>query len=177
MKSKINLKNVVKGGIKLLFIISFFSFLNVKNISRNIHLAGLVVDASTLEPVKSANIYSADNKLLCKTNRDGYYNVNFEVNGDGQIEFALRIEKDKYKTYLDKERWGELKGDLKFIVYFGISKLNSDASTFSRFSNNKIESGNLSYENLKNGLESIKTEKEFDDQLSELKNLMINYQN
>jgi hypothetical protein len=148
MKSKINLKNVVKGGIKLLFIISFFSFLNVKNISRNIHLAGLVVDASTLEPVKSANIYSADNKLLCKTNRDGYYNVNFEVNGDGQVEFAL-----------------------------GISKLNSDASTFSRFSNNKIESGNLSYENLKNGLESIKTEKEFDDQLSELKNLMINYQN
>lgn len=156
-------------GIKLLFLISLFSFINGKKLSRNIHLAGLVVDASTLEPVKSANIYSSDMKLLGSTNNDGYYNINLEVNSNGQIEFKLRIEKDKYKMFIDKERWGNLKGYIKFILYLGVSKLNSGVSPFSTFANESIQGGNLSYESVVKGLESIKTKKEFDDQLSELK--------
>jgi len=168
MESKNTMKNIIMGGIKLLFLISLFSFLNVKNTSRNVHLAGLVLDASTLEPVKSANIYSSDGELLGKTNNNGYYDVNFEVNPYGQIEFTLKIEKDKYKTFIDKERWGDLH-NVNLILYFGISKLNSEVTAFSRFSNDKNQGGNLNYERVIKGLESIKIQKDFADQISELK--------
>jgi|GEM_PF-1223087 len=168
MKLKTTIRNIIMTGIKLLFLITFLSFQNTKYISRNVHLTGLVVDAATLEPVKAANIYSQDKKLLGKTNNDGYYDINFEVNGNGQIEFALHIEKDQYKTFTDKERWADIPGKVSFVLYFGISKSNSDASTFSRFSQDKVD-GRMNYEEALKGFGSVRAEKKFEDQLSDLK--------
>ncbi len=169
MKLKNKAKNIIGWGCILLLVISFFSFINIKNIPRNIHLAGLVVDANTLEPVKSANIYSSTNQLLGTTNNDGYYDISFKANDYGQIEFTIRIDKTKYKTFVDKERWGDLQGQISFILYFGISSINSDIGTFSTFSNEKIQGENLSFESVMKGFEDIKSEKKFDDQLSALK--------
>ncbi|MEO7119477.1 MAG: hypothetical protein ABIY62_00185 [Ginsengibacter sp.] len=169
MKLKNKTKNIIGWLGKLLFVISFFSFINIKNIPRNIHLAGLVVDANTLEPVKSANIYSSTNQLLGTTNNNGYYDISFKANDYGQIEFTIRINKTKYKTFVDKERWGDLQGQISFILYFGISPINSDIGTFSTFPNEKIQGENLSFESVMKSFEDIKSEKKFDDQLSALK--------
>jgi len=121
MKSITSLKNGISYAVPLIFLISFFSFKNrnsTNNTARNIHLAGLVVDASTLEPVSSAKIYSSDEKLLGKTNDEGYYNINFQANNEGQIEFVLKIKKNNYKPFKDKEKWGDFHHNPNFISEF-----------------------------------------------------------
>lgn len=172
MKSITSLKNGISYAVPLIFLISFFSFKNrnsTNNTARNIHLAGLVVDASTLEPVSSAKIYSSDEKLLGKTNDEGYYNINFQSNNEGQIEFVLKIKKNNYKPFTDKEKWGNFHHNPNFILYFGISKVNDEVNGFSTFSNEAIQNKELNYQMVIKGFESIKSKKAFEDELTDLK--------
>jgi hypothetical protein len=159
-----NTKKLLRLIIIVLNVFLFFG-ISVTSVARTIHLAGLVVNSQNFKPINAAKIYGDNNRLLGLTNQDGYYNVNLDVNDTGDIHFKIKIAKKGYKSFSDKEHWGDLGNSSNMIMYFGIQQDKSEVASFSDFASNK--SSDLNYDNVLSGFEKVKTEKEFEKTLAE----------
>lgn len=136
--------------------------------ARSLHIAGLVVNAGTLEPVGSAMIYDAGNHLLGTTDANGYYNVSLQVAQEGEIYFSLRIRKPGYYEFGQNEHWGNLPDGAKALFYFGIKKKGDKGDSFSKLINRSPDS-NLDYASVKDSFSEVKTGYYFNNKLEQAK--------
>ena len=134
--------------------------------TRTINMAGLVVDCRTLSPLVGAHIYDADGKLLGKTDHSGYYHIQLIHKSAGAISFKLKIKKDGYKAFLQSERWGDLRGKIKNVVFYALQKENSKHKAFSLLS---MENNDLSFEQVVQSFDSLKINRLKEDKIQSSK--------
>ena len=151
----------------LLFFIPALLLANTYNrMTRNIDIAGLVVDSKTLLPIEGAGIFGADEKLLGKTDVRGYFKISLSFMADGEMRFKLKIIKKGYNNIMQSEHWGSLPGNTKALMYFGLDK-GSGSNSFSKLVNKAI--GDLDYHNTLEHFDQVKIARTFDNKLSAAK--------
>jgi hypothetical protein len=87
---------------------------------RSIYLTGIVMDANNLKPLNSAKIFDENNHFLGTTNENGFFDLIVSTQDKGEIHFELKIKKDGYETFSQKEHWGDLSENMHASYYFGI---------------------------------------------------------
>ncbi len=134
--------------------------------TRNVNTTGLIVDSETLLPLNEAELYDGKNQLLGKTNADGFFNIAFDVNKEGEIRFKLLVKKDGYTKFVQEEHWGDLQDNLNANYYFGLEKKRTNAKSFS-----ELVGGNkqLTYDEMKKGFSSVKDELDFEKKIENVK--------
>jgi BlaR1 peptidase M56 len=136
------------------------------SMTRTIDATGLIVDSETLLPVINAELYDESYQLLGKTNADGFFNVEFDVNKEGEIRFKLLVEKDGYAKFVQEEHWGDLQGNLNATYYFGLGKKWSNAKSFSKLVNDKKY---MTFDEIQKGFSLIKEGLDFEKQIENAK--------
>ncbi|ANI88723.1 hypothetical protein A9P82_05155 [Arachidicoccus ginsenosidimutans] len=131
-------------------------------VSRQINLAGLVVDAETKTGIAFAKIYDNKNHFLGESDKNGYFKISIDYNKEGEIQFALNLSASGYKKFRDKEHWGDLRNP-KTCIYFGLQKIGSHAEAFSQLGNND----DLNYETVSTEFSNLKKEIDAQDLLKE----------
>ena len=140
---------------------------NESFVTRNIEIAGLVIDAETLLPIEGAIIYDKNFGVLSQTNKDGYFKANLDyAKTKGGMYFGFKVGKDDYLTFSQDENWGIQSSETSAIYYLGISKKKAKASSFSK---HILNPSNLSFNsvltNFKNIKENIGNQMDFDNKL------------
>jgi BlaR1 peptidase M56 len=133
---------------------------------RTIDATGLIVDSETLLPLNDAGLYNDNGQLLGKTNADGFFNVEFDVNKEGEIRFKLLIKKDGYTKFVQEEHWGDLQDNLNATYYFGLGKKWSNAKSFSELANNKKY---ITFDEIQKGFSPIKEDLDFEKKIENAK--------
>jgi BlaR1 peptidase M56/Sulfatase-modifying factor enzyme 1 len=133
---------------------------------RIINATGLIMDSETLLPVGNVSLYNADNKLLGKTDASGFFNIEFNVEKEGEIYFKLSTKKEGYSNFVQNEHWGDLEGNLNATYYFGLRKKNSEAKSFSKL---VIDKKYATYDEVKEGFSAMKEEFSFDKKIETVK--------
>jgi hypothetical protein len=87
---------------------------------RSIYLTGIVMDANNLKPLNAAKIFDENNHFLGTTNENGFFDLIVSTQDKGEIHFELKIKKDGYETFSQKEHWGDLSENMHASYYFGI---------------------------------------------------------
>jgi hypothetical protein len=94
---------------------------------KKVAVAGLVVDAATLQPIAGANIYCREKNVSLVTDEKGYYLLQLPFENK-PLQFTLLVTKEGYQPYHQKENWGNFNEGYIFnrysksIEYFGLSK-------------------------------------------------------
>lgn len=136
---------------------------NIARVSnRVVELAGLVIDSETFQPIKNVGIYDAYGNLLSKSDGRGYYKVEFDKLGTGEIQFEFSLHKEGYKPLAERQHWGNLQGKIKSTFYFGLQKHGSDSPELSDLATNNKD---LSYQGVLDRYASIKKGFEFEKQV------------
>jgi hypothetical protein len=158
--------NIISGALLAAFLVSLvsFSFASTRFPERIINLAGLVVNAQTLSPIESAQIFDAEGHKLGTTDKNGYYKISFNADKPGEIHFVLKIEKQGLEGFTQSEHWGDL-GSTKTVMYFGLKASKSDSKCFSSFGDNH----DLSYSDVLAHFDKVKLERNFDAKLEAAK--------
>lgn len=136
-------------------------------VQRTVSIAGLVFNVQTMAPVIAAKIHGTNGELLGATDKNGYYNISFNFMADGDLYFKLKIVKDGFADFTQKEHWGG--GDARNVMYFGLEAPHSGSRSFSSFAGNRGHVNDLSYANVLNHFDKVKKEKEFNDKLTHAK--------
>tara|TARA_R110002072_G_scaffold302796_1_gene488811 strand:+ start:4070 stop:4732 length:663 start_codon:yes stop_codon:yes gene_type:complete len=130
-----------------------------KSNMRTINIAGLVVDSENLKPISGVNIYDYESEIfLITTDENGYFKSKLDVNEEGEIQFSLKINAEKYDSLIQKERWGDLPGNHSTVYYFGLKDKKSESKSFSELS---FPANGTSYENVLEGFEVVKEKVNF----------------
>lgn len=131
-------------------------------------MEGLVVDSKTLLPIEAVDIYGDDEKPLGKTDANGYFKIALSFPAAGEMKFKIKVSKKGYDSIIQSEHWGNLPNGTKALMYFGLDKAGSSASSsFSKLINNVA--GDLDYNNVLKNFDKVKTGRTFDDKLSKAK--------
>ncbi|WP_175518874.1 M56 family metallopeptidase [Maribacter dokdonensis] len=133
---------------------------------RTVKLAGLVIDSETLEPIINAEIKNYNGTVLTTTDNKGYYSLEFVNAQQGEIDFNLIVKKEGYKPLVQKEHWGNLSGEIKTSMYFGLQKNNGSTPEFSKLFTKNI---NLDYASIAQNISVIENEKFFTSKLEDVK--------
>ncbi|WP_071341215.1 M56 family metallopeptidase [Maribacter sp. 1_2014MBL_MicDiv] len=133
---------------------------------RTVKLAGLVIDSETLEPIINAEIKNYNGTVLTTTDNKGYYSLEFVNAQQGEIDFNLIVKKEGYKPLVQKEHWGNLSGEIKTSMYFGLQKNNGPTPEFSKLFTKNI---NLDYASIAQNISVIENEKFFTSKLEDVK--------
>ncbi|MGG9963620.1 M56 family metallopeptidase [Ferruginibacter sp. SUN106] len=94
---------------------------------KTVAVAGLVVDAKTLQPLADAGIYCKEKNISIRTDAKGYYLLQLPFENK-ELEFTLQITKEGYQPFQQTEHWGNFTQDYiynrysKSIEHFGLSK-------------------------------------------------------
>ncbi|MDP1814044.1 MAG: hypothetical protein Q8K92_06305 [Leadbetterella sp.] len=124
--------------ISFLFL-SFFlvAFTPNSKMHRNVYLSGIVMDSESLLPISNAEIYDENNILLGSSDSHGFFSTIIKVANQGEILFKLKIKKNGYDSYIQKEHWGDLSGNSYATYYFGLKSNNQGYSkSFAKLSMN-----------------------------------------
>lgn len=141
--------------------------LNGQEISnRGVELAGIILDSESLLPLENVEIYDSNRTTLSKTDDKGYYKVQFDELGTGEIRFEFSLGKEGYETLKQKEHWGDLHGNIALTFYFGLQK---EKSGFPEFSELHTNIKNLSYESIRDNLYLVKRNFEFNKKVTAAK--------
>ena len=140
---------------------------NESIVTRNIEIAGLVIDAESLLPIEEATIYDKNFGVLSRTNKDGYFKTSLDYGKTkGGIYFGFKVGKDDYLTFSQDENWGTQSSKTSAIYYLGISKKNAKSNSFSK---HILNPSNLSLNsvltNFKNIEENIQHQIEFNNKV------------
>jgi hypothetical protein len=98
---------------------------------KKIAVAGLVVDAKTLQPLAGANIYCKEKNISMLTDEKGYYLLQLPFENK-PLQFTLQVTKEGYQPHLQTQNWGNFNEEYIFnrysksIEYFGLSKSIGD---------------------------------------------------
>lgn len=129
MKNSIVIKYLL-ASFCISIIVSHPTFAN-----RSIHLSGIVMDATSLTPINAAKIFDDNNQYLGITNENGFFDLTVSTLDKGEIHFGLKIKKDGYNTFNQKEHWGDLSENMNATYYFGLkNKLIRDEKSFGELS-------------------------------------------
>jgi hypothetical protein len=153
------------GFITALVLTSAAHASNKEENMREINFAGLVVDAGTLLPIESAAVFDSKNNLLGLTDKNGYYKIVIKYKKAGPIKFNLRINKKGYEDFSQRENWGDLPGNTKTIMYFGLSKSSHGTESFSKTASAPKTGNYLTFNNVLSCFGEIKSAKTFNDKL------------
>ena len=134
--------------------------------ARNINATGLIVDSETLLPVNDAELYDDNNQLLGKTNTDGFFDIRFDVNKEGEIRFKLLVKKDGYAKFVQGEHWGDLQSNLEATYYFGLKRKWSNVQPFSELVPGKKYTN---YESIQDRFSFVKEELDFEKKIENMK--------
>lgn len=158
--------NIIRAAPLAAFLVLLvsFSFASPHTPGRVISLAGLVVNAQTLSPIESAQIFDADGHKLGATDKNGYYKISFNADKPGEIHFELKIVKPGFQNFTQNEHWGDL-GNTQTIMYFGLRASNAKSKSFSSFGDNH----DLSYANVFAHFDKVRHERDFDSKLEAAK--------
>jgi BlaR1 peptidase M56/CarboxypepD_reg-like domain len=94
---------------------------------KKVAVAGLVVDATTLQPLAGASIYCKEKNISLLTDEKGYYLLQLPVENK-PLQFTLLVTKEGYQPHHQTENWGNFSEEYIFnrysksIEYFGLSK-------------------------------------------------------
>ena len=137
------------------------------NSKRSVKLAGLILDSENLAPLKNVEIRDGEGNLISKSNNKGYYEARFDnLNQEGEIIFEFSLSKDGYQLLPQKEHWGNLRGSIESLVYFGLRKNGSSAPEFSDFVS---RAKNPSYESILERFPEVKSRFEIRKKIAEAK--------
>jgi beta-lactamase regulating signal transducer with metallopeptidase domain len=172
LKKRIAMMNKTKSAkrqlIRLLFLLPatavlLLSFRGKWNAGNNpvikdktVSVAGLVVDAGTLQPLAGVNIYCKEKNISIKTDVKGYYLLQLPFENK-PLEFTLQVSKDGYQPIDQKENWGNFYEEhiyfrySKSIKYFGLSDKGAGFSSLV----NEPDAPDLSYNNIAGILPNI----------------------
>ncbi len=101
---------------------------------KTVAVAGLVVDAKTLQPLADASIYCKEKNISIRTDDKGYYLLQLPFENK-PLQFTLQVTKDGYKPFHQTENWGNFYQEhvytlySKSVEYFGLS--NNEGGGFS----------------------------------------------
>lgn len=115
---------------------------------KTVTVAGLVVDAQTMEPIASASLYCKEKNITLRTDEKGYYLLQLPVENK-PLHFTLQVTKEGYQNFHQTENWGNFAEPQtydrfsKSIEYFGLSK--SGQGGFSSL-NHAADIAGISYE-------------------------------
>ncbi|MBL7732274.1 MAG: hypothetical protein JNM88_13940 [Chitinophagaceae bacterium] len=168
------LKSTRKQLLRLLFLLPATAVLllafrsrwtaNEKQQSNNtVAVAGLVVDAVTMEPINNASIFIKEKNMTVTTDKNGYYlaEIPFE---NKPLSFTMLVSKKGYSSFHQTENWGNFtEADIyrrygKSIELFGLSPSGIENRSFSTLAGNGAGMEALSYENVLKRLRSLQEE-------------------
>lgn len=92
-----------------------------------VSIAGLVVDASTRQPLAGATLYCKEKNVSSITDENGYYLLQLPFTNQ-ELQFTLQVSKDGYAGVHQTEHWGNFTNEQIFSKYghtyefFGLDK-------------------------------------------------------
>ena len=134
--------------------------------TRKINATGLIVDSETLLPVNDAELYNDNNQLLGKTNSSGFFDVELDVNKEGEIRFKLSVKKNGYAKFVQEEHWGDLQDNLNATYYFGLENKRSNDKSFSEL---VIDKKYTTYDEIEKRFSTVKEELNFEKKIENAK--------
>lgn len=146
-------------GVVILISKSYANPLQNKTM-RTINLTGLIVDSESLIPIDNANIYDEKGVLIATTNSKGYFKGDLNYPSQGEIHFKIKIAKDGYQSYIQKENWANLTSNINAVYYFGIKRQNTDSNSHKAFSELNFYD-DTSYENVYNNFHKVEEKNNF----------------
>lgn len=154
---------------KFLILSITFNFLTTLSFGskRIIQASGIIIDSGNFKALENVKLFDGEDKLLGISDANGYFSLSFETHDKGEINFKLKLKKEGYETFVQKEHWGDLDGMLISTFYFGMKNRKSKASkAFSELNPNNKDTD---YETLKNGVVKIVEKSNFEKVLEGLK--------
>lgn len=121
-----------------------------------VSIAGLVVDASTRQPLAGAQLYCKEKNTSATTDANGYYLLQLPFDNK-ELRFTLQVSSVGYPSILQTEHWGNFTQQQTFTKYghsfefFGLSKKNTG---FAELGGNASSLEELNYENTKRQFEN-----------------------
>lgn len=163
------MKKILKT-FSLISMILFISNLYANKIQnknmRVLNVAGLIVDSKSLLPLENSKIFDEKGTLIAKTDAKGYFKGKVNCAKEGPISFTMRIEKNGYSSFTQKENWGDLHGTINNIYYFVIKKENDNDRSFSKLISNKKD---ISYDAVSLGFKDIVAQVSFQNTIESVK--------
>lgn len=112
-------------SLTLVFLLLSFIPLNAKCSAyktRTVTVAGLIVDAITRAPLADAKVYGETGNFIASTDSRGYFKGTVSNLRRGPVRFSIKIEKEGYSSFTQKEHWADMGDDISAIYYFGLEK-------------------------------------------------------
>lgn len=116
-------RNII--SLTLVFLLLSFIPLNAKCSAykaRTVTVAGLIIDAVTRAPLADAKVYGETGNFIASTDSRGYFKGAVSNLGGGPVRFSLKIEKEGYSSFTQKETWADMGDNISAIYYFGLEK-------------------------------------------------------
>lgn len=123
--------------------------------ARTIAIAGLIVDAQTMQPLESAEVDDVNGNRLGVTDKNGYYKISFNVAETGDIKFGVKIKKEGYRPAAQNDHWGDLPDGFGTYFYFGLQKNGSNVKSFSQLGRSSGGNHALDYDGVMNGFKKV----------------------
>ena len=173
LKKRIAMMNKMKSAklhlIKFLFLLPLITVLllafrnewkapaAVVNSQQKVSIAGLVVDASTRQPLANATVYCSEKNVQVQTDSRGYYLLQLLCDNK-ELQFSLQVSKDGYTSLLQQEHWGNFSSDHIFKLYghtFEFFGLDKKSPGFSAIGGNAASVEQLGYDQARQLFETI----------------------
>lgn len=128
---------------------------------KQVAVAGLVVDAITMQPLGNATIHIKEKNITVTTDDRGYYLVTMPVETK-PLHFTMLVSKKGYSPLLQTENWGNFSEAhtydrySKTIEFFGLSAGGKENRSFSTLAGNAPGMEGLSYESVLRKLEEVR---------------------
>ncbi|MBT2620880.1 carboxypeptidase-like regulatory domain-containing protein [Chryseobacterium sp. ISL-6] len=118
-------------GFLMIFVAAFFStmYAQIQENSREIHIAGIIIDSKTKQPVMGATIVDENNNVIASTDDKGYFFSKLNKSEKGEIDFRFTVKKKGYTKLTQIEHWADQKNP-GAIYYLGIKnkwRINDDS--------------------------------------------------
>jgi len=116
-----------------------------------VSIAGLIVDASTRQPLAGATIYCKERNVKTVTDANGYYLLQIPFTRE-ELQFSLLVQKQGYTPIHQREHWADFSIKENFKVYghvFEFFGLDKKQFGFSAIGGNANNLDGLNYENTK----------------------------
>lgn len=126
-----------------------------------VYIAGLVVDAITMEPLANATLRVKEKNLSVQTDSKGYYLLALPVENK-PLSFTVQINKAGYSQFTQSENWGNFaEAEVynrfgKTISYFGLSHDGQANHSFSTLAGNGAPLNDISYESVMQKLDQLR---------------------
>ncbi|MBS1513274.1 MAG: M48 family metalloprotease [Bacteroidetes bacterium] len=96
-------------------------------------IAGIVVDAATMQPLDNALIFCKEKNIAVETDSKGYYLMHLPY-GNQELKFTLKVTRQGYQPLHQAEHWGNFSSEQVYrkygnsVEFFGLSATSNGFS-------------------------------------------------